>query len=43
MILHVPSAVLTTDAVAIEAVFYSPHLLAGTFNLAKRRKFYEAR
>ena len=33
----------STDAVAIKAIFYSPHLLTGTFNLAKRRKLYEAR
>ncbi|XP_040979113.1 protein spire homolog 1 isoform X5 [Aquila chrysaetos chrysaetos] len=31
------------NAVAIEAIFYSPHLLTGTFNLTKRRKLYEAR
>ncbi|XP_042653983.1 protein spire homolog 1 isoform X4 [Tyto alba] len=31
------------NAVAIKAIFNSPHLLTGTFNLAKRRKLYEAR
>ncbi|XP_027741141.1 protein spire homolog 1 isoform X5 [Empidonax traillii] len=31
------------NAAAIKAIFYSPHLLTGTFNLAKRRKLYEAR
>ncbi|XP_026699284.1 protein spire homolog 1 isoform X6 [Athene cunicularia] len=31
------------NAVAIKAIFYSPHLLTGTFNPAKRRQLYEAR
>ncbi|XP_033923502.1 protein spire homolog 1 isoform X3 [Melopsittacus undulatus] len=31
------------NAVAIQAIFYSPHLLTGTFNLTKRRELYEAR
>lgn len=38
---HVPSAV-STDAVAVKAIFNSAHLLAGTFNPAERRKLYEA-
>lgn len=42
MMLHVPSAILK-DAVAIQAIFYSPNLLTGTFNLTKRRELYEAR
>lgn len=32
-----------TDAAAIEAILNSPHLLPGTFNLAKGRKLHEAR
>lgn len=32
-----------TDAAAIEAILHPPHLLPGTFNLAKGRKLHEAR
>lgn len=34
---------LPTDAAAIKAILHSPHLLPGTFNLAKGRKLHEAR
>lgn len=32
-----------TDVAAIEAILHPPHLLPGTFNLAKGRKLHEAR
>lgn len=35
--------VLQKDAAAIEAILHPPHLLPGTFNLAKGRKLHETR
>lgn len=31
------------DAIAIKAIFHSPHLLTGTFHPAARRELHEAR